>query len=61
VCRVASKGGRRSGSDQSKVASSRDTLNALGVLVGRVADGAGRGEASGRNESSVRAHVEKYL
>jgi hypothetical protein len=58
VSRVAGKcGGRGTRGDQRKVASSRDTLNALRVLVGRVAHGAGRGEASSGNESNRGAHV----
>ena len=58
MSRVAGKcGGRGTRGDQRKVASSRDTLNALRVLVGRVAHGAGRGEASSGNESNRGAHV----
>ena len=50
-------GGRGTRGDQRKVTGSGDALDALGVLVGRVAHGAGRGEASGRNESNRGAHV----
>ena len=58
MSRVAGEGGGRgTRGDQRKVTGSGDALDALGVLVGRVAHGAGRGEASGRNESNRGAHV----
>ena len=61
--RVAGEGGGLGGrrSDQRKVASSRNTLNTLGVLVGRVAHRAGRGEASGRDDSNGGAHSVVYV
>ena len=58
MSRVAGEGGGRgTRGDQRKVTGSGDALDALGVLVGRVAHGAGRGEASDRKESNGGTHV----